>query len=453
MSYPPSARPGGALVRVVGVTGFALTALNVTVGVGIFGLPALIAAGLGPAAPLAYLICGLLIALMALCMAELGSRVPEAGGLYACANSALGPLAGSVVGTLMWFGNGVLSNAAVAVLFAATLGRLMPSLATPAYQALIITSVYTVLVAINVRGVRLGVEASVTLSVIKLVPLVVLLVAGLPEIDASNLRIHELPAPGQVAQTSVLLFFAFMGAESALGVCGEVRDPERVVPRGLIIAAAATTALYLGLQTVAQGVLGDALREATDAPLADAAQKVFGPVGLGLIAIATALSGAGLLSGDLLASPRALFAMGRDGLLPARLGAVHQRYRSPHLAIITYGVVCWAMALTGTFRTLAILSSGGTLMAYLISCVGLLRLRRRGIGDDRRPFILPGGATIPMIVVAAVIVLLASLQPREMLALVAMVVIGAIPWLCHRRFSSAGGALEKPPSANATAEP
>lgn len=117
---------GPTLSRIVGVRALALMIVNITVGAGIFGIPALAAHDLGAAAILAYVVCAVVIGLVGLCFAEAGSRVAGTGGLYAYATASFGPFAGAMVGMLLFTANGVFSDAAVAALFADTMAMLIP---------------------------------------------------------------------------------------------------------------------------------------------------------------------------------------------------------------------------------------------------------------------------------------------------------------------------------------
>ncbi len=408
------------LQRIIGVRALALAMVNVTVGAGIFGLPAYAARDLGAGAVYAYLACSGLVALVALCLAEAGSRVSGAGGLYAYATASHGPFVGAMVGQMLWFANGAVGNAAVTVLFADAIGRLVPLLASPAPRAAMLLLYYTTLVVINVRGARHGVRFSQLTTVIKLVPLVGLVVLGLPHVQLANLHVGGLPAAGTLSRTSVLLFFAFMGFETGLSTSGEVAAPARTVPRSLLVALSMVAALYLGLQLVAQGVLGDALATSGDAPLGATARAAFGPVGGTLILVATALSAGGATASETLSTSRVVHALGRDGVLPRALGRVHAVFRTPSVAIVAYASVCETLALSGTFRALATLGASGTLCIYLVCCVGVLRLRARGVRVDAHagsaPFVAPGGPLVPVLASVAIVAILTGLRGQELVA-------------------------------------
>jgi APA family basic amino acid/polyamine antiporter len=132
---------------------------------------------LGPAAVLAYLVCAVLVGLVGLCFAEVGSRVASPGGLYGYATESFGPVVGGVAGTLLWVANSVVPNAAVANLLVDTITTAVP--AGGALRGLFLAAIYALLAVVNIRGARSGVRLSVALAVIKIAPLVLLVAAGL----------------------------------------------------------------------------------------------------------------------------------------------------------------------------------------------------------------------------------------------------------------------------------
>ena len=148
--------------------------------------------------------------------------------------------------------------------------------------------------------------------------------------------------------------------------------------------------------------------------------------------VAAVLSTAGAVAGDTLATPRVLHALGRDGALPRTLGRVDGKRETPAVAIVVYAVVCAGLALSGTFRVLATLSASGTLCIYLVCCVGLLRLRARGVRGTREPFVVPGGPVVPILATVTVLAVLGGLERRDFLALGAILVV-AVTLACLRR--------------------
>jgi len=188
MANPDNLQDEG-LVRAIGTVALGLCVVNMVVGAGIFALPGHVAAGLGPAAIIAYLICSVTVALVFLCFAEVGSRVSRSGGTYAYVEEAFGPLAGFIALVLFWFGFTVLADAAITVVMIDSIATLFPILARPIPRALFIVVLLAFLAAVNVRGVKAGVRLYVFNTLAKLVPLVLLLAAGLFVINFENLAI------------------------------------------------------------------------------------------------------------------------------------------------------------------------------------------------------------------------------------------------------------------------
>jgi amino acid transporter len=397
-------------------------AINTIVGSGIFGLPGIAAAMLGPSAVLAYLLCALLVGLVGLCFAEAGSRVAGGGGLYAYATEAFGSVTGGVAGTLLWMGNCAIASAAVINLMVQTLALRFPAVGSGTGRLVVIVGVYAALAVVNIRGVRAGARLSLVLVVVKIAPLVLLIVTGIAVMNSGNLQMTSTPAASQVAQTAVVLFFAFIGVEGGLNVCGEVVNPRRTVPRAIFVALVVVTALYIGLQTVAQGVLGDALR-GSPTPLVALASSILGPWGAGLLFVVTLLSISGFLSADMLGSPRVLVALAERGQMPRFLAAVHPRWKTPAVGVSVYAVAVAIAAASGTFRQLVVLSTAGTLMLYLIVCLGLLRLRHRNVVAFGSCFRAPGGSLVPLAAAAIIVWLLSTLSWTELAATLAVVAV------------------------------
>ena len=304
---------------------------------------------------------------------------------------------------------------------------------------LFLTSIYLVLAIVNIRGTRSGARVSVTTALIKLTALILLVIAGAFAIHGPNLHWPGVPSVGSVGQGGVLLLFAFMGIEGGLNTSGEVINPARTVPRAIAMTLTLVAVLYISLQFVAQGVLGPDLTIAK-APLVATATAVFGPWGTRFLVAATILSAAGYLTADVLCNPRSLYALAEAGQLPRKLAAVHPRFGTPAIAIGTYACLCFVVALSGSFRQLVIIGSSGTLVLYLICCLGLLRLRAHQIAMAGEPFRAPGGPFVPLAASAIMVWMLTTLERKELAAAAGLVIVsGAVYGIRERmRPRSAG---------------
>lgn len=425
------ARGEQSLVRALGVWGLAASIVNITVGGGIFRLPASAAAALGAAAPIAYVVCAVAMGLIVLCFAEAGSRVSLTGGIYAYVEVAFGPLAGFLTGVMLWAGL-TAALAAVASFFMDSLVALVPALGSPAFRNGFLILVLVSLAVLNMRGVRGANRFNVIITIAKLLPLLLLVVVGVTAVRADNLAWSGTPSGGEVARASAFLIFAFLGVEAALVPSGEVRDPARTVPRAIFLAMAAITVLYLAIHLVTQGILGASLAaEAT--PLAAAAGVAMGPWGRTLILVGSALSMFGYVGGMTLAVPRMLFAFGRDGFLPARVAAVHPRFRTPHVAIAIQTLLVIALSVGGTFETLAIIANGSILLVYAGCCLAAMELRRRDVRAGGTPFRIPTPGIVPILALAIIAWLLTSLRINEWFAILIVLAVALPVYVIARR--------------------
>ena len=424
-----------ALVRAIGVVGLAAGILNIIIGGGIFRLPADVARALGPAAPLAYVACAMAMGLIVLCFAEAGSRVDLTGGPYMYVEIAFGRFAGFLAGVLLWI-TGSLASSAVAVVSTANVAQLVPAVGSGAGRALFLAALFASLTAVHAGGVRQGTAVNTVATVAKILPLLLLVIAGPFFVDASHLAWHGLPPAAALSRTSILLVFAFAGMECALAPSGEVRDVARTVPRAILLAMATATVLYVSLQLVAQGVLGPALASA-EAPLADTGARMFGPAGRTLIVVGAGISMLGNVSGMILGIPRALFAFARDGFLPRALAAVHPRFHTPHVAIAVQSAIAALLAVTSTFERLAILATTTTLCLYGACCLAAAELRRRNVRAGGVPFPVPGARFAPAAACLAIAWMLTSVTAREWVALAAVLALASLVFLVTARTRAA----------------
>ncbi len=401
------------LVRAIGARQLTASIVNVTVGAGIFVLPALVAAGLGAAAPVAYIVCAVLMALIVSCFASAGSRVSLTGGLYAYVEVAFGPFVGFLAGVLYCL-MATFAVASVASAFAGSVGALWPPAGSAFGRGLIIIALFATLAGINVRGVRPGVGLVEATTVLKLLPLLIFVGVGIWSVHGEYLRWSGLPSGSDIGRTSILLIFAFAGVEIALVPSGEVREPARTVPRALLSALAITTTLYILIQVAAQGLLGPAIAQHTAAPLADAVALVLGNSGRLFVLAGAVVSMFGYVSGDMLGSPRALYAFARDGILPEPLARIHPRFHTPHVAIAIYACLVTLLAVSSSFTQLAILANVAALTLYLMCVSASYQLQRRDVRiDGTQPFRLAGGPLIPLLAAAVILWLLSNATRRE----------------------------------------
>ena len=420
------------LAREIGTIAFAATIVNGVIGGGIFAAPAALAGSVGVWAPLALLACGLAMGAIVLCCAEAGSRVPSSGGIYAYVEAAFGRGWGFVTGMVLWV-SCVLAAAAVAAAFADAIVALYPVGAPGVQRVLLLVGVFALIVGVNLRGAKLGARFAAISSVVKLVPLLLFIGVGLFFIEPANLRPTTELDPGSFGRAMILSIFAFSGIETVLGASGEVKHPERTVPRALVLAMTIVLVLYILIQIVAQGLLGDRLSGSAE-PLAEAI-GVASPALVPVIAIGAALSRGGWLFSDVIGAPRLLFAFSRDGLLPEVLGRVN-RAQVPANAILVHVLLALMLALIGSFGSLVLLSGLFTVPIYLGACLAALKLRKLDVRLVGQPYLVRGLALAAGVGVAAMVALIALAQWIEIAGLAAATALSALLYYARSHRSS-----------------
>ena len=406
-----------SLTRAIGTFGLAAGIINITIGGGIFRLPAIVAGLLGPAAPIAYLVCAVAMGLIVICIASAGKRVTLTGGPYAYVGTAFGPYFGFISGVLLWM-LGTFATAAVSTVFASSVAQLIPALSGWLATTTVLVAAFLFWSVINLRGVTLGVQLNTIATVAKLFPLILIAAAGMFFVRGENLVVTAMPAAGDVARTALILIFAFAGIESALIPSGEVRDSERTVPRAIALAMLGITALYIALQVVAQGILGNTLAQSTVSPLADAAGASLGPWASSLLLAGASISMFGYLGGMTLSIPRIVYALARDGFLPRALAMVDPAHRVPQAAIVAQVILTLALAITGTFEKLAILANVSALVLYFGCAAAAWKIGQSPI--------------VPVLACGVIVWLLTGLTTDEWLGFGACLVVASIVYLARR---------------------
>jgi amino acid transporter len=434
MHQPDLSQADQQLVRAIGVPGLAANIINTTIGASIFIVPVIMARNLGPAAPIAYVLCALAMALFSTCFALAGSRVALTGGPYAYIEVAFGRYAAFLSGVI-YFLMALLAVAAVMSILVGAIVAIVPALAGPVARTLVMFLIYTFLVLLNVRGVRSGTRTVAFTTTAKLIPLFVFIVAGFFFIKPAELRISAWSDIKSLGDSIFFLMFAFFGIEIALVPSGEVRNPARTVPRAIYIALATVTVVYILVQLVAQGTLGARLAQSTTAPLADAAATFMGNFGRLMLLAAATVSAFGFVTSNILSSPRILFALGRDRILPGVFAHVHPRFQSPDVAIISYSALAFIFSLTSTFEGLAIMANVAALLLYALCCGASWELMRRGVRTEVPPFNFIGARIVPIISIAVIVWLLSHATSREWLTTAAVLSVASILYALRRATS------------------
>jgi amino acid transporter len=418
------------LVRAIGRWSLAALALNSIIGSGIFGLPATVAGLLGKRSVLAVLIAGAAMGVIMACFAEVASQFSEAGGPYLYARAAFGRLTGILVGWMLYLAQ-TAAPAANANLFVIYLAEFWPAAKQAWPRFAILTLLVGVLALINARGARQGTAVSNLFTVAKILPLLMVVLAG-----AAVTIVHPAPwgAAGPVPVSAwmkamVLLIFAYGGFESATAPMSEAKNPGRDAGFALFVALIACTVIYALVQWVVVGVLGSGAT--TDRPLAEVARITMGNRGAALVAIGALVSVYGYLSAKLLGMPRVTFALAQGGDLPQLFARVGRRFHTPWFSILFYAAAVWGLAMVGSFTWNVTLSVVARLFYYAVVCAAVIALRRKQ--PLAAGFRLPGGQVLAVLGVGIAVALATQVDLSKSLILAATVGAALLNWLWARR--------------------
>jgi len=419
-----------ALVRAIGRWTFTALVINSIIGSGIFGLPGDVARYVGHAAPLAYLLAALGIGVIMACFAEVGSQFREAGGPYLYARETFGQFTGIQTGWLAWLVR-LTSAAANANLFVVYLGGLWPQATHPAMRAAILTVLLWMLAAVNLRGVSAGAKLSNVFTIAKLAPLAVFILAGLYFYRGDIPTGWQAQPMSNWLQAILALMFAFGGFEAALMPMAEMKDPRKDAPFALLTGLAVVAFVYAMIHVVVMSALADP--GATSRPVAEAAQQFLGPAGATLIVLGALISMYGYLSGQFVSAPRLIYAFAEQRDFPAVIGRVHERFRTPYVAILLYTLLAWLLAIYGSFIGNAILSAVARLFTYGVVCASLIALRMKRPGADA--FRLPAGWVFAVLGVGFCGLLITQMGRNHLLVLLVTAAVALGNWLIVRRAS------------------
>lgn len=419
------------LVRAIGRWSLTAVVINSVIGSGIFGLPSAVAGLVGAWSPLAVLLAGSAIFIIVLCFAEVGSYFEDAGGPYLYTREAFGPATGFQVGWLhLW--TRLLSTAAILNVLVSYLTLLLPAAGTSIGRSLTLIVGMTLVTIANVAGVRQASWVVNVFTVAKLLPLLLLFILGSFNFRPDVFTAQIVAVPNWT-EAVLLLVFAYGGFESSVIAASETLNPKRDTAFALIVAMLIVTIVYCLVQLMVVGLLPQAAQNS--APVAAALGELLGATGLTIGSLAVVISAYGWLTGFALMTPRILFSMAERRELPALLGRVHPRFRTPYVAIIVNSSLALGLGLYSSFAQAATLSVITRLGIFGLTCASLLILRTRA--DRTTGFRLPGGSVIALVGIAFSLWLLGTRNLTQLWLLAVIMAIGALVWFQGRNRRSA----------------
>jgi APA family basic amino acid/polyamine antiporter len=422
------------LRRSIGLVHATALVVGIIIGASIFVQPSAITASVPTrgAVYAVWLVSGILTLFGALIAAELASAYPKAGGVYVFLSESFSPGIAFLWGWAMFWTMHTGIIAAVAVVFARYVSYFAPTgdvgLTLYAIAAIVVLS------AVNYVGVRSGSVVQTTITIAKVAAVVGITAAafilGSRTAIVAATTAPSAPSAGAYAAAIVAGLFAFGGWHMVTYAAEETRDPERTIPRALGIGVLIVTGCYVALNAAYFHVLPAAEIAKSTRVAADAAGAVMGTAGSGIVSAIVAISAFGALNGIILAGPRVYLSMARDGLLFKWAGAIHDRFRTPHRAIVLQAG--WAIVLvsTGTYRALFTRVVYTEWIFFAMMAWGLVRLRGRT--NYAPKYRVPGGLLIPAIFIASSLYIVATqivADPTNSLIGLGLVAIG---WPVYR---------------------
>jgi APA family basic amino acid/polyamine antiporter len=405
----PAPEKSGRLARQLGLYGTTMAVMGGIIGAGIFINPYLVAQRVHTSALIlgAWIAGGLIALAGGFIYAELAARRPVVGGQYAYLREALHPAVAFVYGWVLLLVIQTGGMAAVAVTFARYFLELT-HWAVP--DALVAAAALALLTAINCLGVRAGSRLHASLTLIAIGAIATLEMVGFLRGGPSQIVWRPLldePTPTSLAlafgaaMTPVL--FAYGGWQTSSFLGGEVRDAQRILPRGLILGVLGVIAVYVSVNFVYLRVLGAPGLAATNTPASTVMGTLLGPGGRKLIAAGVAISAFGFLAQSMLTAPRVYFAMAEDGLFFRGVAWVHPRSRVPVVAIVLQGGWAIVIALAGTYAQVVnyVVAMDCIFFGLTALCLFVLRRRAAAVGEEAVRFRVPGHPWTTLLFIAA----------------------------------------------------
>jgi len=439
----------GRFRRVLGLWQLTSIGLGGLIGVGIFVLTGVVAATQsGPAVSLSFLIAGVASGAAALSYAEFAGMIPVAGSAYTYAYAVLGELAAWIIGwdLLLEY---ALVVAVVSIGWAGYLRALLSQfgLDVPPWAAgapgtgeghvldlLAMLGSLGVAFLLTLR-VELGARFNTVMVAVKIAAVLLVIAAGLPYVRAENWRPFMPFGFGGVVEGAAVVFFAVFGYDTLTTAAEEARDPQRDLPRAVLLSLIVSLTLYVAMSLVLTGVVRyDTLDNA--APVAGAFAVIGLPWATFIVSLAAVAGILSVMLAFLLGCARIWFAMARDGLLPAWFAEVHPRFRTPHRPTLIAGAVTALVSALYPIREVAELVNIGTLSAFAVICVAIIVLRRTR-PDARRGFRTPFAPYVPLAGVGFSLWLLSRLPAIAWARFALWLAVGLVLYFSYGRKHSA----------------
>lgn len=412
----------GKLKRDISFGPLLLLAINAIIGTGIFFVPAIAASIAGPTSLISWIIVALIAIFIAMCFAELTGMYPKCGGVYEFAKNAFGTGTGFVVGWIGW----IVANITIAMLVVGSFDYLSTIVPLTSTQILIASMVFVILMNfVSTRGINMSIKVLLLFAVITIMSLWILISWGVYHINVQHINpitIFIFPASA-VLFAMVFILETFFGWETVTYLAEETKDAKKQIPRVMIFGTIAVVLLALGVIVVALGVLPWQVLAQSTSPLVDAAFTFVGPSGAAIIAILVFLNIMGTAAAWIISTPRLIFALARDRLLPPVFSKVHKRFQTPVNAIILQTILTTFIITSGSYVTLLkiLLPLAIIMYSVVILCIPKLRFSKPNV---KRTFKVPLGKVLPILIVIFLLFLITYINLRFVILGYFFVLIG-----------------------------
>lgn len=444
------ARAPGGLKKVLGPLDLILMGIGAIVGTGIFVLTGTGAVTAGPALTLSFIIAAVACGFAALCYAEFASSVPVAGSIYTYSYLTLGELVAWMIGwdLLLEYG---LATSTVAVGWSGYFQSLLKGIgivlpealraapgAIPGVNTLFNLPAFLIMMVLTFMlslGVRESARVNNVMVVIKTGVVLLFIVVGVGYVKPDNWQPFMPFGAGSVMSAAALVFFAFIGFDAVTSAAEEVKNPTKDLPIGIIGSLVVCTVLYVAVSAIMTGIVPFMKFEGVDHPVSLALQYAGQDWVAGFVDLAAILGMSTVILVMAYGQTRILYAMSRDGLLPAKLSTVHPKYGTPFFATWLVGIIFGLIAAVVPLGVLAELVNIGTLAAFSLVSVAVIILRKKR-PDLPRAFRCPAVPLIPALAIIFCLVLMSFLSAHTWIAFGVWIALGLVIYFAYARHHS-----------------
>ena len=376
---------------------------------GLFILPGLAHAKVGPAVSISYLLAGFLAMTGVLSQAELVSAMPKAGGTYFYATRSMGPAVGTVEGLMTWFSLSLKSAFALIGMAAFT------SLITNIDIRIIALLLCLIFIVINLLGIKGAGRTQVVLVFGLLAVLILYIIRGLPAINIQNFEPFAPKGLAAIFSTAGFVFVSYGGLLKVAAVAEEVKNPGRTIPLGMILSLLVVSVFYILVVFVTTGVLGAAELDHSLTPISDGAGAFMGSFGRIALGIAAILAFVSTANAGIMAASRYPLALSRDNLLPEHLRRINAKFKTPHVSILITGLFM-IVALFLKLDILVKVASTVLILTYMFSCLSIIILRESRLQNYQPRFRAPLYPWIQIMGIIGFSILLFKMGKESLLA-------------------------------------